>query len=59
MLPTIDKIARFRFRYLPRFRDRDDLLAEVVAFCWSWFRKLAERGCDATAFSTTLAMRAV
>jgi len=45
-------------RFAPGFTlhdDRADAVAEVVALCWMWFCRLANRGKDATTFSTTLA----
>jgi hypothetical protein len=55
IMPRIEMHARFAFRLLRCTHDRSDAVAEVVALCWMWFRRLANRGKDATTFSTTLA----
>ncbi len=55
ILPRIELHGRVYFRHVRcRFR-RDDCVAEMVALCWLWFLRLAERGRDATGFSSALA----
>lgn len=55
ILPKIEVHARFAFRHARCSHERADAVAEVVAICWMWYCRLASRGKDATAFSTTLA----
>ena len=55
IMPKIEMHARFAFRLVRCTHDRADAVAEVVALCWMWFCRLAKRGKDPTAFSTTLA----
>src|SRR5580700_4893787 len=55
IMPKIEMHARFAFRLVRCTHDRADAVAEVVALCWMWFCRLANRGKDATTFSTTLA----
>jgi hypothetical protein len=55
LLPVIERVAHFRFRHLERHHDHEDAVAEVVALCWLWLRRLARKGKDARRFPTTLA----
>ena len=55
ILPKIEVHARFVFRHFRCSHDRADFVAEVVAVCWKWFWRLADRGKDATHFSSVLA----
>ena len=34
---------------------REEVIQEMVALCWKWFVRLAERGRDATRFPSALA----
>ncbi|MCI0464318.1 MAG: hypothetical protein L0Z62_45875 [Gemmataceae bacterium] len=55
ILPAIERHARFAFRHLQRYHDREDAIAETVAVAWAWYVRLARQGRDATAFPTALA----
>jgi hypothetical protein len=46
--------GRVYFRHL-RLPDQEEAIQEMVALCWKWFLRLAERGKDATRFPTALA----
>jgi hypothetical protein len=59
ILPRIETHARIRFRHLRCPGRRDDAIAEVVAVCWKWYMRLAERGRDIDEFVSTLADFAV
>jgi DNA-directed RNA polymerase specialized sigma24 family protein len=55
VMPAVERHARIYFRHV-RCRDRKaDLVAEAVGLAWKWFRRLAERGKDGTAFPTAIA----
>src|SRR5262249_60449397 len=55
ILPRIERHGRVYFRHV-RCPDRKaDAIREMVALCWKWFRRLAERGKDATRFPSVLA----
>lgn len=47
--------AQIYFRHIPCLQRRADCIAEVVALCWQWFHRLAERGKDARRFPSVLA----
>src|SRR5262245_52258264 len=55
ILPRIELHARIYFRHVRCPNRKDDCIAEVVAVAWKWFRRLAERGKDATQFVSALA----
>jgi hypothetical protein len=55
ILPRIRTHAEIAFRHLKCPAKRDDAVAEVVAFCWRWYSRLAEQGRDASEFVSTLA----
>jgi hypothetical protein len=55
ILPTIERHARFAFRHLHRYHDREDAIAETVAVAWAWYVRLTRQGKDATTFPTALA----
>lgn len=55
LLPTIERVARFRFRHLERHHDHEDAMAEVIALCWLWCIRLTRKGKDVRRFPTTLA----
>lgn len=55
ILPTIQRVARYRFRHLQRYHDREDATAETIGVCWNWFQRLIARGKHPERFSTTLA----
>jgi hypothetical protein len=54
ILPRITTHGRVYFRHL-RVADREEAVQEMVALCWKWFLRLAERGKDATRFPSALA----
>jgi hypothetical protein len=47
--------ARIFFRHIACPARRADAIAETVGLAWTWFRRLAERGKDATKFASVLA----
>src|SRR5438132_13717902 len=53
--PRILTHARIYFRHLRCAQRRADCEAEVVALCWQWFCRLAQRGEDARHFISALA----
>ena len=55
ILPRIEQHARIAFRHVACREKRTDLVAETVALAWRWFKRLAERGKDATQFPSVLA----
>jgi hypothetical protein len=55
ILPAVERHARFAFRHLGRWHDREDAIQEAIALTWKWFLRLAERGKDVTQFPTALA----
>lgn len=55
ILPTIERHARFVFRSLHRYHDREDAVQETVAIAWAWYVQLARQGKDASAFPSALA----
>ena len=55
LLPKIESHARIFFRDVRCPGKKSDRIAETIALAWSWFRKLARRGKDATAFPGVLA----
>jgi hypothetical protein len=59
LLPTIESVARLRFRRVPCADRREDCVGEVVAVAWKWHVRLAERGRDCSQFVVTFAHLAV
>lgn len=59
IVPTIERIARKKLRYITDHDTRNDTVADVVAVCWKWFRRLAEKGKDARRFSVAMTCLAV
>lgn len=55
ILSKIETHARVSFRHEKCPGTRADRIAETIAVCWMWFRRLANRGKDATAFPAVLA----
>jgi len=55
LLPQIERHARMFFRSTRCADKRQDQLAEVIALCWRWCLRLAERGKDVTRFPVVLA----
>lgn len=55
ILPKIETHARVCFRHEKCPATKADRIAETVALCWMWFRRLADRGKDAGEFPTVLA----
>jgi hypothetical protein len=54
-LPAVERHARVAFRHLKCAQSQEDAIQECVGLSWKWFRRLAERGKDATAFPCALA----
>ena len=46
ILPRIRRHGRVAFRHLKCPGKKEDAIAEMVALCWKWFVRLAERGKD-------------
>jgi hypothetical protein len=59
MLPQITAVVRFGFRHLRDQAQREERIAEAVARCWKWFRRLDDLGERHRAFPTALAGFAV
>jgi hypothetical protein len=55
ILPRIELHGRVYFRHLRCPHRQQDAIQEMVALCWKWFVRLAERGRDATRFPSVLA----
>ena len=55
ILSAVERHARFAFRHLHSYHDREDAVAETVAVAWAWFVQLARRGRDAATFPSALA----
>jgi hypothetical protein len=55
ILPRIELHARISFRDVKCAGQKADCIAETIALCWKWFRRLAERGQDAQEFVSALA----
>src|SRR5271156_1361343 len=58
LLPTIERHARFHFRYLKCPDKKADRIAEAIALAWGWFLRLEERGKDGAPFATVFAKMA-
>jgi hypothetical protein len=58
MLPTIQRVACYRFRHEPRWR-RQELINDVVALAYVAYARLIKRGKVALAHPTVLALYAV
>jgi hypothetical protein len=54
ILPRIERHGRVCFR-TRSWHDQQEAISEMVALCWKWFLRLAERGKDATRFPSVLA----
>jgi hypothetical protein len=59
ILPRIEAHAQVRFAFLRCPGKRDDAVAEVVALCWCWFRRLVAQGKAIDQFVSVLADYAV
>ncbi len=55
ILPRIRLHAEVYFRRIKCSHRQADAVQETVAIAWKWFRRLAERGKDATTFPSALA----
>jgi hypothetical protein len=51
----IEKHARIYFRHVKCRFKKEDYVADVVALAWKWFKRLADRGKDATRWAKALA----
>jgi DNA-directed RNA polymerase specialized sigma24 family protein len=58
LLPRIERHARIYFRHLRCPVRREDAVQETLCLAWKWFRRLLERGKDATAFPMAFAVLA-
>ena len=59
ILPRVQQHARIYFRHVKCRDKRADHIAEAIGLAWKWFRRLAQKGKDATRFPTALASYAV
>jgi hypothetical protein len=55
LVPKIEAHGRISFRHIKSFHSRQEAITEMVALCWKWFVRLAERGKDANQFASALA----
>src|SRR4051794_18848642 len=55
IVPRIERHGRVSFRNVRCPDTQAEAISEMVALSWRWFRQLAERGKDATAFPSALA----
>ena len=51
----IETHARIYFRHVKCWFKKADYIAETIALAWKWFRRLAQKGKDATEFASALA----
>ena len=58
MLPAIERVALYAFRYVPRWR-RPELVSDTIAVAFVAFVRLTQRGKAVPAFPTALAWFAV
>ena len=58
MLPAIERVARYAFRWVPRWR-RSELVSDTIAVAFVAFVRLTQRGQAGPAFPTALAWFAV
>lgn len=59
IVPVIERVARRKLHFIADHDTRADIVADVVAVCWKWFQRLAEKDRDARRFSTKLAYLAI
>ena len=52
LLPRIERHGRIYFRHVPKYM-KDEVLQEMRALAWLWFRRLAQRGKDVAEFLST------
>jgi hypothetical protein len=55
LLPTIERTARYQFRYIRCPNHRAECVAETCALAWKWFVRLYGRGKDAGHFVAVFA----
>jgi hypothetical protein len=55
ILPRIERHAAIYFRDVQCTAKRQDLIAETVALCWSWYLRLMKKGKDGSKFVSALA----
>jgi hypothetical protein len=55
VLPRVLAHGRVYFRHVRSTELKEEHIAEMVALCWKWHLRLAERGKDSTRFPTALA----
>lgn len=55
VLPRLAAVARFHFRSVRCPAARADGVAEALALCWDWFRRLASQGRQPHTFASALA----
>lgn len=59
ILPAVERYAELAHRHLANFHDREDAIAETIAFTWAWYYRLARRGKHTLATPTVLAHTAI
>jgi hypothetical protein len=47
--------GRIHFRHLKCHHRREEVIAEMLALAWKWYRRLVEHGKDPSAFPSALA----
>jgi hypothetical protein len=55
ILPVIRRHGQVVFRHLKCPGKKEDAVGEMIALCWKWFRRLAEKGQDGRQFPSALA----
>lgn len=55
LVPRIERHGRIQFRHLKCPGQKADCVAEMVALCWKWIKRLNEQGKDGFAFPMVLA----
>jgi hypothetical protein len=55
LLPRVEACARFAFRHLACPHQFQDYVQETVSLSWAWYRRLANKGKDASRFISALA----
>jgi hypothetical protein len=55
LLPRLRRHAEITFHFLRCPAERADCVQEALALAWAWYRRLAQRGKDASDFASALA----
>jgi hypothetical protein len=54
-MPSLLKVARYRFRHVLYHDTREDYICETLALCWLWYVQLVLEGRNPASFMTALA----